>query len=79
MVDRVQRTQTSWCDELVAIFQRQDLGHCRSIRLGAIRGGWRTKVNIRAFTVEGRVIRKAMDEMNGRFDEVDVLADMVRH
>jgi hypothetical protein len=79
IVDRVQRTQTLWCDELVAIVQRQELGHCGAIRLGAVRGSWRAEVCIRAFTEEGRIIRKAMDEMNSRLDEVYVFANIIRH
>lgn len=29
--------------------------------------------------MDGWIIRKAMDEMNSRLDEVDVFADMVGH
>ena len=42
-------------------------------------GNWRAEFAIRAFTEVGRIIRKAMSEMDSRFDEVDVLADIVRH
>jgi len=42
-------------------------------------GSWRAEFVIRAFTKVGWIVRKAMDEMDSRFDEVDVLADIVGH
>src|SRR6266850_1633931 len=74
IVDRIQRTKASWCDELVTIIQRQGHCHCRAIRLWAIRGRRRAEFDIRAFTVDSWIIRKAMNEMYSRLDEVDVVA-----
>lgn len=79
IVDLVQLAQTIWGGELVAIIHRQELVHFGIIRLGPIMGNRRAEVGIRAFTEVGRIIRKAMGEMDSRFDEVDVLADVVGH
>jgi len=79
MVDLVQRTQTIRGDIRVAIIHRQELGHFGIIRLGPVMGSWRAEFVIGAFTEVVRITRKVMGEVNSRFDEVDVLADIVRH
>jgi len=79
IVDLVQLAQTIRGDEPVAIIHGQELGHFGIIRLGPVMRSWRAEFVIRAFTEVGRIIRKAMGEMDSRFDEVNVLTDMVGH
>ena len=79
IADLVQLAQTIWGDILVAIIHRQGLGHFGIIRLGPTMGRWRAELVIGAFTEVGRIIRKVMGEVDSRFDEVDVLTDIVRH
>ena len=80
MVDLVQLAQTIWGDILVAIIHRQGLDHSGIIRLGPTMGRWRLGAGfiIGAFTEVGRIIRKVMGEVDSRFDEVDVLTDIIR-
>jgi len=77
IVHLVQLAQTIWGGELVAIIHRQEPSHFGIIRLGPVMRSWRAEFVIRAFTKVGRIIRKAMGEIDSRFDEVNVLADMV--
>jgi len=79
VVDRVQRTQTSRGSELVASRQRHGLSHGGAVRFGSVKRRWITKVDIRAFTEDGGIIRNTMKEMNRWLDEVDVLTDVLRN
>jgi hypothetical protein len=78
-VDLVQLAQTIWGDILVAIIQRQTLGHFGIVRLKPTIGSWRAGFVTGAFREVGRMIGKVMGEVDSRFDEVDVLADIISH
>ena len=79
IVDLVQLAQTIWGGQLVAIIHRQELSHFGIICLSPVIGDWRAKFIIRAFNKVGQIIRKVMTKMDSWFDEVNVLADIVRH
>ena len=79
IVDLVQLAQTIWGGQVVAIIHRQELSHFGIIRLRPVIGDWRPEFVIRTFREVGRIIRKVMTKMDSRFDEVDVLTNIVGH
>jgi len=64
-------------DELVATFQRREVRQFANVR--SIERSFVAKNGIGMFTEGGWIVRNMVAEMDSRFDEVNVLTNVVRH
>ena len=81
VVDLVQSAQTVRRDELIAVGNRQEvrLGYFDPVRFRTSLVRWHAKLIIKALAEQSWVVGDVMNEMNRRFDELYVLANVVRH